>query len=177
MAATAGAGRRDVGGGRREAAGYTWRAPGNKSAGPAYGCGSRPTAPLSARALSETPISVSSAAAWTAVLRTRGRLAGAGGRPAATRGNPRGWAGWGSRWRRARVVPVLGRALVAAGFAGLTARLPWAPGAGDLAALAVGFARALSVSGLAGLGADVACVVDASCDSDGGRAGRLSLRL
>jgi hypothetical protein len=55
--------------------------------------GSRETAFRSARALTVSPISASSAAAWTAVLTMSAPVAGAGLRERGFGGVPAGWGG------------------------------------------------------------------------------------
>jgi hypothetical protein len=61
-----------------------------------YGRGSRDTALRIARALTERPISASSAAAWTAVPSTSAPVEGTGLRVRGVVGVPAGWAGWRS---------------------------------------------------------------------------------
>jgi hypothetical protein len=72
-----------------------------------YGRGSRPIARRSALLPSTSPISASSAAAWTAVVSPSGRAGGsgrspveAGGRRRRAVGTPCGCAGWGRRFGR-----------------------------------------------------------------------------
>jgi hypothetical protein len=62
-----------------------------------YGLGRRETALRSARALTDKPISASSAAAWTAVPMMSAPVAGTGLRGCGVGGVPAGWGGWRSR--------------------------------------------------------------------------------
>ena len=72
------------------------------------GRGSRATALRSARVLTVSPISASSAAAWAAVPRTCWPCVASGRGAAGVGGTPGGWAGWGRRSGRRRVARVGG---------------------------------------------------------------------
>ena len=67
------------------------------------GRGNRSTTRRSARALTDSPISANSAAAWTAVPRMCRPVGWSAGRPAGVVGAPAGWAGWRSRGGRRTV--------------------------------------------------------------------------
>jgi hypothetical protein len=141
-----------------------------------YGRGSRETAPRKARALSERPISASSAAACTAVLTTSPRRDGAGGAaPLRGDGAPRGWAGWRRRgdlrsgaWAAGRGFAVLRVAC------GRLLREGLAAGRGVAARCCAGAGRSSAAGGWSAAGG--APVSDPPGSGAAGRAARLSLR-
>jgi hypothetical protein len=87
-----------------------------------YGRGSRPTAFRSARALTDRPISASSAAAWAAIPRMSRPVVWSGwpGR-GGVGGTPAGWAGWRRRSGRRGVARV---AVAGAERCGVAGRAP-----------------------------------------------------
>jgi hypothetical protein len=151
-----------------------------------YGRGRRSTARRSALVPSATPISASSSVAWAAVLSIGVPLGGSvvsGGRRRAreVEGTPRGWAGCGSRSRRAAV------ARVVRGVAGVAR--PAVPGLAFGLVARCGFERVAvgSLSGLFGrtaaASASAAATVELStsgapllAERRGARSGRFGLR-
>ncbi len=159
-----------------------------------YGRGRRPTVRRTAWPPSARPISASSAAAWTAVLRTGARSAGSGlaatPRDFAAAGTPRGWAGCGRRrtrfdgacataggvfWVRADA-DFLAAGRERAGFApGGEAAAPRLDAGAFVARLALGARlRSAGAGGASALFADAGAGVKSSLSP--GRAGRFELR-
>ncbi len=151
---------------------------GGRPGGHGYGRGSREIVRRSARALTDNPISVSSAAAWTAVRKRSGRGGGGGLAERRAAGVPAGWAGWRSGCLRdgdARRLPVLARR-VAAISRGLACALASALAAFGGDACVVAFGGDGCVAAFGGGGCDGAAGGVLGAAPDGGRAARLSLR-